>query len=167
MGSGRLPANPKDDPREEGGRGPLGLLAQSRLFVLPPLECHLPIYSPHSSPTANAPLSCCTALAPVPVSTTDRTLTLLRPMLPPIRRMPPLQASPSLQAAPNCVPRTYGGVGGRLQEFLSGPVLCDPIALSSSVCGRTYIKPPLVVSIVATALSCLARMPLHPQISSS
>jgi hypothetical protein len=32
----------------------LGLLAQSRLFVVPPLECPLPIYSPHSSATANA-----------------------------------------------------------------------------------------------------------------
>jgi hypothetical protein len=57
------PSKPKDARREDGGRGPVGLLAQSRLFVFPPLECPLPIYSPHSSLTANAPLSCCTAYA--------------------------------------------------------------------------------------------------------
>ncbi len=42
-----------DALREEAADA-LGLLAQSRLFVVPPLECPLPIYSPHSSPTANA-----------------------------------------------------------------------------------------------------------------
>ena len=62
------------------------------------------------------PSSCCTALELVPVSTTDRALRLLRPMLPPIRRIPPLKARPCLQAAPNCVPRTHGGC---LQDFLA------------------------------------------------
>ena len=42
-----------DALREEAADA-LGLLAQSRLFVVPPLECPLPIYSPRSPPTANA-----------------------------------------------------------------------------------------------------------------
>ena len=71
------------------------------------------------------PSFCCTALAPVPVSTTDRALRLLHPMLPPIRRVPQLQASPYIQAAPNCVPRTnVRRIVCRIFS-LSGPVLCE------------------------------------------